>query len=72
VIHVIASDPAAPLDLAAWCHLTGHAYLSPAHEPPGAPAYALRTAAARRQTQPDSPWRLTPMTQQARPGPWRR
>jgi ubiquinone/menaquinone biosynthesis C-methylase UbiE len=28
VIHLIARDPAAPLDVAAWCHLTGHAYLS--------------------------------------------
>jgi len=59
VIHVIANDPGAPLDLAAWCHLTGHASLGPVHEPPGAPAYVLRTSAARRQTQPDSPWRLS-------------
>ncbi|MEP7023278.1 MAG: sulfurtransferase TusA family protein [Actinomycetota bacterium] len=59
MIHLIASDPAAPLDLAAWCHLTGHAYLGPVHQPPGAPAYALRITAARRQTQPGSPWRLT-------------
>ncbi|HEU5392436.1 MAG TPA: sulfurtransferase TusA family protein [Streptosporangiaceae bacterium] len=29
VIHLIASDPAAPVDLSAWCHLTGHAYLGP-------------------------------------------
>ena len=40
VILLIASDPAAPLDLAAWCHLTGHAYLGPVHAPLGAPAYA--------------------------------
>jgi tRNA 2-thiouridine synthesizing protein A len=59
VIHLIASDPAAPLDLAAWCHLTGHAYLGPAHEPHGVPAYALRTSATSRHTQPHSPWRLT-------------
>lgn len=59
VIHLIATDPAAPLDLAAWCHLTGHAYLGRVHEPLGGSAYALRTSAARRQTQPDSPWRLS-------------
>jgi tRNA 2-thiouridine synthesizing protein A len=59
VIHLIATDLAAPLDLAAWCHLTGHAYLGPVHESAGAAAYALRISAARRQTQPDSPWRLT-------------
>ncbi|TDC84294.1 sulfurtransferase TusA family protein [Micromonospora sp. KC606] len=27
LIHLIATDPAAPLDLPAWCHLTGHTYL---------------------------------------------
>jgi len=59
VIHLIATDPAAPLDLAAWCHLTGHAYLGPVHESVGAPAYALRIGAVHRPTQPDSPWRLT-------------
>jgi tRNA 2-thiouridine synthesizing protein A len=57
VIHLIARDPAAPLDLAAWCHLTGHAYLGPV--PAVAPTYALRTSAACRPTQPHSPWRLT-------------
>ncbi|MER6685993.1 sulfurtransferase TusA family protein [Streptomyces olivaceoviridis] len=29
VVHVIATDPAAPLDLPAWCHMTGHTYLCP-------------------------------------------
>jgi tRNA 2-thiouridine synthesizing protein A len=59
VIHLIASDPAAPIDLAAWCHLTGHTYLGQVREPPGAPAYAVRISAAHRPTQPHSPWRLT-------------
>ena len=57
VIHLIASDPAAPLDPAAWCHLTGHTYLGSV--PAAAPTYALRTSAASRPTQPHSPWRLT-------------
>jgi TusA-related sulfurtransferase len=26
-VHVVTDDPAAPLDLPAWCHLTGHHYL---------------------------------------------
>jgi len=60
VIHLISHDPAAPLDLAAWCHRTGHAYLGSV---PGAtPTYALRTSAACRPTQPHSPWRLTDNT----------
>ena len=35
LVHVIATDPAASLDLPAWCHLTGHHYLGrlPRHRP---------------------------------------
>ena len=56
VIHLIASDPAAPIDLPAWCHLTGHSYLGPV---PAATrsAYAMRTASAPLPTDPASPWR---------------
>ena len=46
IIYLIASDPAAPIDLAAWCHLTGHAY--PGAVPAARPTYALRTISARR------------------------
>ncbi|WP_214317520.1 sulfurtransferase TusA family protein [Nonomuraea sediminis] len=58
VIHLIASDPAAPLDLPAWCHLTGHTYLG---RVPGAgrATYALRVAAAGPATDSMSPWHLT-------------
>jgi tRNA 2-thiouridine synthesizing protein A len=55
VIHLIASDPAAPIDLPAWCHLTGHAYLGPI--PSIAPAYALCLAPGPVATDPSSPWR---------------
>jgi len=58
VIHLTATDPAAPLDLAAWCHLTGHAYLGPVPEPHGRPAYAIRVSPGHRPTEPHSPWRL--------------
>ncbi|GLY87130.1 sulfurtransferase TusA family protein [Actinoallomurus iriomotensis] len=58
IVHLIAADPAAPLDLAAWCHMTGHVYLGPVPPPYGStPAYGLRVAVAPRPTQPDSPWR---------------
>ncbi|MFC8511807.1 sulfurtransferase TusA family protein [Streptomyces sp. NPDC057257] len=55
VVHVIAADPTAPLDLPAWCHLTGHQYLGPVS---GAarPVYALRLAADAHATRPDAPW----------------
>ena len=36
-IHLIATDPAAPLDLAAWCHLTGHRSLGCRRREPGLP-----------------------------------
>ncbi|MFI9152506.1 sulfurtransferase TusA family protein [Streptomyces sp. NPDC053367] len=60
VVHVIATDPAAPLDLAAWCHMTGHTYLGlvPGDDH-GRPVYALRLAADARPTRPDAPWRTT-------------
>lgn len=56
LVHVIATDPVAPLDLPAWCHLTGHTYLGPIAPMGGAPAYALRVAADTRPTRPDAPW----------------
>ncbi|MER8089252.1 sulfurtransferase TusA family protein [Streptomyces sp. NPDC058316] len=58
VVHVIATDPAAPLDLPAWCHMVGHDYLGPA--PGERPAYALRLAADARPTLPDAPWHPAP------------
>jgi tRNA 2-thiouridine synthesizing protein A len=64
MVHLSASDPAAPLDLAAWCHLTGHSYLGVVRPPSGnggeAPVYALRVGASPRGTRPDSPWRPYP------------
>lgn len=57
IVHIIATDPAAPLDLPAWCHMTGHTYLGPvpAHDQP---VYALRLAADARPTHADAPWHL--------------
>ena len=55
LIHLIATDPAAPIDLPAWCHLTGHAYLGPV--PAARPTYAMRTVPAPAATDPASPWR---------------
>ncbi|MFF3500293.1 sulfurtransferase TusA family protein [Streptomyces sp. NPDC003247] len=54
VVHVIATDPAAPLDLPAWCHMTGHTYLGPV--PGERPVYALELTAGARPTHPDAPW----------------
>lgn len=59
VVHVIATDPAAPLDLPAWCHMTGHHYLGPlpGDEPP---VFALRLAADTLPTRADAPWHPAP------------
>lgn len=56
VVHLAASDPAAPIDLPAWCHLTGHTYLGPVAGRPTA-TYALRVEASARATSASSPWR---------------
>ncbi|MEO3863253.1 sulfurtransferase TusA family protein [Acrocarpospora sp. B8E8] len=59
VVHVIATDPAAPIDLPAWCHLTGHTYLGPLRDTSPPPTYVLRVQAGTRATEPNAPWRLT-------------
>ncbi|WP_314612873.1 sulfurtransferase TusA family protein [Streptomyces stackebrandtii] len=56
VVHVVATDPAAPLDLPAWCHMTGHDYLGPVPDPADRPVYALRLGADALATRPDAPW----------------
>ncbi|MFC0597893.1 sulfurtransferase TusA family protein [Streptomyces palmae] len=55
LVHVVATDPAAPLDLPAWCHMTGHDYLGPVTGGTR-PVYALRVTADARPTRPDAPW----------------
>ncbi|MET7524702.1 sulfurtransferase TusA family protein [Streptomyces sp900116325] len=57
VVHVLATDPAAPLDLPAWCHLTGHTYFGPVRGTER-PTYAIQLAADAQPTQPDAPWHL--------------
>ncbi|GGY50022.1 hypothetical protein GCM10010363_33630 [Streptomyces omiyaensis] len=54
VVHVIATDPAAPLDLPAWCHMVGHDYLGPL--PGSQPVYGIRLTANARATRADAPW----------------
>ncbi len=58
LVHVTTDDPAAPLDLPAWCHLTGHEFLGAV---PGTsrPTYALRTAVRARLTHAEAPWRIS-------------
>ncbi|MFJ3221101.1 sulfurtransferase TusA family protein [Kitasatospora sp. NPDC086801] len=61
VVHIHTTDPAAPLDLPAWCHLTGHDYLGPVpHPATDREVYALRLTAAARPTRADRPWHPAP------------
>jgi tRNA 2-thiouridine synthesizing protein A len=60
LVHVIATDPAAPLDLPAWCHLTGHEYLGPV--PADRPTYALRLTSTPPAATAPNPWRADPDT----------
>ncbi|SFE68470.1 tRNA 2-thiouridine synthesizing protein A [Actinoplanes philippinensis] len=53
VVHLKATDPAAPLDLPAWCHLTGHDYLGEIQPR----TYGVRVTASPVETEPSSPWR---------------
>ncbi|MEV7192315.1 sulfurtransferase TusA family protein [Streptomyces sp. NPDC093510] len=55
LVHVIATDPAAPLDLPAWCHMTGHHYLGPLSYEDRS-VYALRLTATALATRSDAPW----------------
>ncbi|GAB1821013.1 sulfurtransferase TusA family protein [Herbidospora sp. RD11066] len=54
VVHLRATDPAAPIDLPAWCHLTGHSYLGVV----GEHVYGVRVAEAAAPTQADRPWHV--------------
>lgn len=56
VVHIIATDPAAPVDLAAWCHMTGHHYLGCLLDGEDSSRYALRLSDGARTTRPDAPW----------------
>ncbi|WP_316520174.1 sulfurtransferase TusA family protein [Kitasatospora brasiliensis] len=61
VVHIHTTDPAAPLDLPAWCHLTGHEYLGPVpYEATDREVYALRLTSAPVRTRPDRPWHPAP------------
>lgn len=59
-IRLLASDPAAPIDLPAWCHLTGHHYLGQGDDADGCRYYDIRVSGRARDTLHSHPWRLAP------------
>ncbi len=58
VVHLVTSDPVAPIDLPVWCHMTGHAYLGTVdgHE---RPTYAVQVTARPSPTDAGNPWRTS-------------
>ena len=44
-VVVAADDPAARLDVPAWCRLRGHDYLGESAAPDGVPVYSVRRRA---------------------------
>ncbi len=58
-MRLLASDPAAAVDLPAWCHLTGHDFLSRGVDENGRCYYDLQTSATAQQTDSHHPWRLS-------------
>lgn len=61
-IRLLASDPAAPLDVPAWCHLTGHHYLGRGTDGTARAYYDIQTAADPARTDHGHAWRLEPET----------
>jgi len=57
VIRVAARDPIAPIDLPAWCRLTGHIWHGPV-EGATRPTYAIEVAPDPIRTELDHPWRV--------------
>jgi tRNA 2-thiouridine synthesizing protein A len=58
-VHVVTDDPAAPLDLPAWCHLTGHHYLGPVASPLGT-AYGIQIGDGAATVDSNQPWVIRP------------
>jgi tRNA 2-thiouridine synthesizing protein A len=45
LVRVVADDPAAAVDIPAWCRLRGHELAGTGTDPDGAPWYDVRRAA---------------------------
>jgi tRNA 2-thiouridine synthesizing protein A len=59
-VTVVATDLAAPIDIPAWCHLTGHRYVGSGKQPDDRPHYLVDVSATARVTRAGTPWHLAP------------
>ncbi|MBO9568598.1 MAG: sulfurtransferase TusA family protein [Cellulomonas iranensis] len=58
VVHLVTTDPVAPVDLPVWCHMTGHVYRGVVAGPDDRPTYAVEVAERPAATDARHPWRL--------------
>lgn len=62
VVGITTTDPAAPIDIPAWCHLTGHHYRGLSREHPNG-TYLVELATCARPVDPQRPWHPQPSTE---------
>ena len=54
-VHLTTAGPVAPIDLPAWCRMTGHTHLGPVLDHDTA-TYVVQTSADPTPTRPERPW----------------
>lgn len=59
-VRLVATDPAAPLDVPAWCHLTGHVYGGAGRHTDSRPCYEVTVCAGARRPRPGRAWHTEP------------
>lgn len=62
LVAIATTDPAAPIDIPAWCHLTGHRYIGPSTAVTGSP-FVVELAQRAAPTDPDRPWHRQSLTE---------
>lgn len=65
LIGIATTDPAASIDIPAWCHLTGHAYRGSATADAGSP-FVIALAERANPIDPERPWHRPPVTEATR------
>ncbi len=58
LVRLVATDPAAVIDVPAWCHLSGNRYVGQGRQRDGRAHYDLVVAADPARTVSAQPWRL--------------
>jgi tRNA 2-thiouridine synthesizing protein A len=58
MIRIIATDFAAPIDIPAWCHLTGHRFVEAGVQPDRRPHFDVEVSSQPRRTVAGRPWHI--------------